>query len=336
MDGEGPRIAVNGFGRIGRLVTRILLEGDAPVDLIAVNDLTPNATLAHLFRYDSVHGRFPGSVEETDDGLVLDGDRLRVLEEPDPAKLPWDELGVDLVIEASGRFRSKEGMQKHLDAGAPRLLLTAPSNDADIMVVRGVNDDQYDGAKHRTVSNASCTTNALAPVLKVLDDHFGVTSGLMTTIHAITGDQSIVDGPHKDLRRARASMLSMIPTETGAARAIGRILPHLDGKIDGMAVRVPTQDVSLVDLVARVERVPTRDEVAAALCDEAQGRMAGILGCESDPLVSIDFTHDARSSIVDLPSIMLQDDLIKVLAWYDNEWGYANRVAEMAHVMTQN
>ncbi len=333
MDGEGPRVAINGFGRIGRLVTRILLDMESPVDLVAVNDLTPNATLAHLFKYDSVHGRFPGSVETTDDGLVLDGDRLRVLEVADPADLPWGAMDVDIVVEASGRFTKRAGMEKHLQAGAPRVLLTAPSAEADIMVVRGVNDDQMQ-PQHRLVSNASCTTNALAPPLKVLHDHFDVQSGVMTTIHAITGDQAIVDAPHKDLRRARASMLSMIPTATGAARAIGKILPDLAGRIDGMAVRVPTQDVSIVDLTVRVGRATDVETVAHALCEAADGPLQGILGCEDDPLVSIDFTGDPRSSIVDLPSIMVQDDLVKILAWYDNEWGYANRVAEMVHRLT--
>jgi glyceraldehyde 3-phosphate dehydrogenase len=336
MDGEGPRIAINGFGRIGRLVTRILLENDAPVDLVAVNDLTPNATLAHLFRYDSVHGRFPGHVEVTDDGLVLAGDRLLVLEEKDPSKLPWNELQPDVVIEASGRFTKRSSMQKHLAAGAPRVLLTAPSGDADLTVVRGVNDHLYDARAHRLVSNASCTTNALAPVLKVLNDSFGVERGVMTTIHAMTGDQSLVDGPHTDLRRARASMLSMIPTQTGAARAIGKVLPELDGKIDGLSIRVPTQDVSLVDLTVSLPSQPTTDAVLDALRDAARGPMQGILGLEDDPLVSIDFTHDSRSSIVDAPSIMRNGPMMKILAWYDNEWGYANRVAEMAHVMADS
>ncbi len=333
MDDEGPRIAINGFGRIGRLVARILLEGDTPVDLVAVNDLTPNKTLAHLFRYDSVHGRYPGSVEGTDDGLVLDGDRLRVLEERDPSALPWDELRPDVVIECTGRFNNRAGMQQHIDAGAPRVLCSAPAKDADIMVVRGVNDDQYDPTKHTLVSNASCTTNALAPMLKVLDDHFQFEEGFMTTIHAVTGDQSLVDGPHKDLRRARASMLSMIPTGTGAARAIGTVMPHLAGKIDGLAIRVPTQDVSLVDLTCRLGGMPDVDALARTFTDEANGALAGILGVEADPLVSIDFTHDPRSSIIDLPTIMVQQGLVKVMSWYDNEWGYANRVAEMAHRM---
>ncbi len=330
MNGDGPRIAINGFGRIGRLVTRILLDSDAPVDIVAVNDLTPNATLAHLFRYDSVHGRFPGHVEVTDDGLVIDGDRLLVLEERDPADLPWRDLQPDLVIECTGRFNHRAGMQKHIDAGAPRVLLSAPGKDVDITVVRGVNDHLYNRFDHHLVSNASCTTNALAPLLRVLEDHFGFEEGLMTTIHAITGDQSIVDGPHKDLRRARASMLSMIPTATGAARAIGEVMPHFKGRIDGMAIRVPTQDVSLVDLTCRLRNTPTVEALADALCDEAAGRLSGILGCETDPLVSVDFTHDPRSSIVDVPSLMVQGGLVKILSWYDNEWGYANRVAEMA------
>lgn len=335
MDGEGPRIGINGFGRIGRLVVRALLQGDKPVDLVGVNDLTPNHTLAHLFRHDSVHGAFPGHVEATDDGLVIDGDRLRVFEEADPAALPWGDLGVDIVIEASGRFRRGADMQKHIDAGAPRVLLTAPGKEVDLTVVMGVNDHEYDRERHHLVSNASCTTNCLAPVLKVLDDHYGVLGGFMTTIHAVTGDQNLVDGPHKDLRRARAALNNMIPTTTGAAKAIGLVMPHLAGKIDGLAVRVPTLDVSLVDLNCRLERPPDMDGLVDMFHDEAAGRMEGILGCADEPLTSIDFTGDARSSIVDMPSLMIHGDMVKVLSWYDNEYGYASRVADMALKMTK-
>lgn len=329
---DGPRIAINGFGRIGRLVARILLEMDRPVDLVAANDLTPKATLAHLFRYDSVHGRYPGTVEVTPDGIALDGDPLRVLEVKDPEALPWHDLRPDVVIESSGRFTKRAALQKHLDAGAPRVLLTAPG-ETDVTVVIGVNDDVYK-PHHRLVSTASCTTNALAPVLKVLDERFGIEEALMTTVHAVTGDQRIIDTPHKDLRRARASMLSMIPTETGAAKAIGLVLPHLDGKVGGMAIRVPTQDVSVVDLVARLRDPPDVAAMAKAFRDASEGRLKGILGCEQEPLVSIDFTSDPRSSIVDVPSLAMQSSLAKVLSWYDNEWAYAHRVAEMAHRMS--
>jgi glyceraldehyde 3-phosphate dehydrogenase len=332
MDGEGPRIAINGFGRIGRILTRILLAGDAPVDLVGINDPTDQATLAHLFRYDSVHGRFAGHVEETEDGLVLNGDRLRMFHETEPTGL-WSQLEPDLVIEASGQFDDRAGLEAHIHAGAPRVLVTAPA-PADLMVVRGVNDDLYEAAKHKIVSNASCTTNCLAPVLKVLDESFGVASGMMTTVHAATNDQRVADAPHKDLRRARGTLGSMIPTSTGAARAIGKILPNLDGKIDGQAIRVPTEDVSLVDLVAQLKTVPGRDDILAAFEAAQAGPLSGILAVEHAPLVSVDFLGNTHSAIVDAPALQVLGNSVKVLAWYDNEWGYASRVAEMVHKMT--
>ncbi len=333
MDGDSPRIAINGFGRIGRLVTRILLAGDAPVDLVGINDPTDKPTMAHLFRYDSTHGRFPGSVEETEDGLVLDGDRLTMFHEADPSEGLWQTLQPDLVIEASGHFTTRERLQRHLDAGAPRVLVTAPA-EADLMVVRGVNDHHFDRTKHRTVSNASCTTNCLALVAKVLDETCGIESGLMTTVHAATNDQRVADAPHKDLRRARGSLTSIIPTGTGAASAIGKVLPHLDGKLDGQAVRVPTTDVSLVDLVAQVRNPATIDQLMDAFTEAATGNLAGLLGVETDPLVSVDFLGDSRSAIIDAPALQVKGNLVKILAWYDNEWGYASRVAEMVHAMT--
>jgi glyceraldehyde 3-phosphate dehydrogenase len=329
MDGEGPRIAVNGFGRIGRLVTRVLLEGKTPVDLVAVNDLADRKTLAHLLRYDSVHGKFP-RVEVTDDGLILAGDRLRVLAVPEPADLPWRDLRPDIVIEASGRFTDRAGLQGHIKAGAPRVLLTAPGRDMDLTVVRGVNDHLFDSAKHHLVSNASCTTNCLAPIVDVLDKEFGVEEGFMTTIHSATNDQRVVDAPHADLRRARGSLMSLIPTDTGAARAVGLVLPHLKGKLDGLAVRVPTSNVSLLDLTVRLHEEASAEQVLAAFDNAATGRLAGILGVERAPLVSVDYTHDARSGIIDAPSLQMQGSMCKLLAWYDNEWGYANRVAELA------
>lgn len=325
-----PRIAVNGFGRIGRLVTRALLEAEGGVDLVAINDLTDRDTLAHLFRYDSVHGRFGGTVEASGDTLVLDGDRLRVLQVPDPADLPWAELRPDVVIESSGRLRDRQSLEAHRRAGAPRVLVTAPTDAADVQLVPGVNDAAYDPGRHRVVSNASCTTNCLAPVLKVLHESFGVEEAMMTTVHAVTNDQSILDLPRKDLRRSRASLLNMIPTSTGAAAAIGKVLPELDGRVSGLAVRVPVADVSLVDLTARLRRTAGRQDLADALCQAADGPLAGILGCEDAPLVSSDFTHDPRSAVVDLASLDVQGDLAKVLAWYDNEWAYASRVAETA------
>lgn len=332
MDGEGPRIAINGFGRIGRLLTRILLAGDEPVDLVGINDPTDRATLAHLFRYDSVHGRFAGHVEETEDGLVLNGDRLRMFHETEPTGL-WSQLKPDLVIEASGHFGDRAGLEAHIHAGAPKLLVTAPA-PADLMVVRGVNDQLYDASKHHIVSNASCTTNCLAPVLKVLDESFGVVSGMMTTVHAATNDQRVADAPHKDLRRARGTLGSMIPTSTGAARAIGKILPNLDGKIDGQAIRVPTEDVSLVDLVVQLDREASLEEILEAFQAAAAGPLAGILAVEHAPLVSVDFLGNTHSAIVDAPALQVQGKSVKVLAWYDNEWGYATRVAEMVHKMT--
>ncbi|MGB1697337.1 MAG: type I glyceraldehyde-3-phosphate dehydrogenase [Thermoplasmatota archaeon] len=331
MDGEGPRIAINGFGRIGRLLTRILLAGDEPVDLVGINDPTAKATLAHLFRYDSVHGRFSGHVEETEDGLVLNGDRLRMFHEREPGGL-WEDLQPDLVVEASGHFGDRAGLQAHLDAGAPRLLVTAPA-PADLMVVRGVNDHLYDPDIHHIVSNASCTTNCLAPVLKTLDDAFGVESAMMTTVHAATNDQRVADAPHADLRRARGTLGSMIPTTTGAARAIGTILPHLDGRVDGQAIRVPTEDVSLVDLVAQLEAAPTQEDVLSAFQAAEAGPLQGILSVEQAPLVSVDFLGNTHSAIVDAPALQVLGNTVKVLAWYDNEWGYATRVAEMVHKM---
>ncbi|MDX1495078.1 MAG: type I glyceraldehyde-3-phosphate dehydrogenase [Longimicrobiales bacterium] len=325
------RAAINGFGRIGRNVLRSAKQsGRTDVDFVAVNDLTDAKTLAHLLRYDSVHGRYPGTVEVSDDGLVVDGDEIRVLSERDPAKLPWDELGVDIVIESTGIFRDRDGASKHLQAGAKKVIISAPAKNEDITVVLGVNQAAYDPANHHIISNASCTTNCLAPVVKVLTDAFGFRHGLMTTIHAYTNDQRILDLPHKDLRRARAAAMSMIPTTTGAAKATGLVLPEVDGRIDGMAIRVPTPDVSLVDLVAHVERDVTEDEVLDAMRAAASGPMEGILGVSEEPLVSIDYTGDPRSSVVDALSTAVMDGrMVKVLSWYDNEWGYSCRVVDL-------
>ena len=325
------RAAINGFGRIGRNVLRSAKQsGRTDVDFVAVNDLTDAKTLAHLLRYDSVHGRYPGTVEVSDDGLVVDGDEIRVLSERDPAKLPWDELGVDIVIESTGIFRDRDGASKHLQAGAKKVIISAPAKNEDITVVLGVNQDAYDPDNHHIISNASCTTNCLAPVVKVLTDAFGFRHGLMTTIHAYTNDQRILDLPHKDLRRARAAAMSMIPTTTGAAKATGLVLPEVDGRIDGMAIRVPTPDVSLVDLVAHVERDVTEDEVLDAMRAAASGPMEGILGVSEEPLVSIDYTGDPRSSVVDALSTAVMDGrMVKVLSWYDNEWGYSCRVVDL-------
>jgi glyceraldehyde 3-phosphate dehydrogenase len=325
------RAAINGFGRIGRNVLRSAKQsGNTDIDFVAVNDLTDAATLAHLLKYDSVHGRYPGTVEVSEAGLVVDGDEIRVLSERDPAALPWGDLGVDVVIEGTGIFRDREGASKHLTAGAKKVVITAPAKNEDVTIVLGVNDDAYDPENHHIISNASCTTNCLAPVVKVLAEEFGFRHGLMTTIHAYTNDQRILDLPHKDLRRARAAAVSMIPTTTGAAKATGLVLPQVKGLIDGMAIRVPTADVSLVDLVAELDRDVTVEEVNAAFQKAADGPMAGILGVSHEPLVSIDYTSDPRSSTVDALSTAVMDGrMVKVLSWYDNEWGYSSRVVDL-------
>lgn len=326
------RVAINGFGRIGRNVLRSARErGVDDLHFVAINDLAESATLAHLLRHDSVHGRYAGTVEADDSQLVVDGDEIAVLSERDPADLPWDEFGIDVVVEATGRFRSRELAGRHLAAGARKVVISAPASGEDLTVVLGVNDHLYDGERHHIVSNASCTTNCLAPVAKVLLRDFGIVRGLMTTIHAYTMGQSILDGPHKDLRRARAAAQSMIPTTTGAARAISLVLPELAGKLDGMAIRVPTPDVSLVDLVVEVERDVTVGEVNEALRRAAEGDLAGILRVEDAPLVSVDFTGEEASSVVDaLSTSVMGGRMLKVLTWYDNEWGYSCRVADLA------
>ncbi len=329
------RVAINGFGRIGRNVLRSAKQaGVTDLDFVAVNDLTDNETLAHLLRYDSVHGRYPGTVEVTDNGLRVDGDEIRVFSERDPANLPWKELEVDVVIESTGFFRDRDSAAKHIDAGCRKVIISAPGKNEDVTLVLGVNDDAYDPENHHVVSNASCTTNCLAPVVKVLVNEFGFRRGLMTTIHAYTNDQAILDRPHSDLRRARAAAMSMIPTTTGAAKATALVLPEVEGKIDGMAIRVPTADVSLVDLVAELDREVTVEEVNAAFKAASQGSMAGILGYSEEPLVSIDYTSDPRSSTVDALSTSVQNGrMVKVLSWYDNEWGYSSRCVDLARFM---
>ncbi len=325
------RVAINGFGRIGRNVLRAAKQtAGSDLDFVAVNDLTDRATLAHLLRHDSVHGAYPGTVDIAERGLVVDGDEIRVLSERDPRDLPWRELGVDVVVEATGRFRSRALASGHLDAGASKVVISAPGSDEDITVVVGINHDAYDAGRHHVVSNASCTTNCLAPVAKVLSDRFGFVRGLMTTIHAYTSGQSVLDAPHSDLRRARAAALSMIPTSTGAARAIALVLPELKGRLDGMAVRVPTPNVSLVDLVCEVESEVSVDVVNDAMRDAARTNLAGLLRVEEEPLVSVDFVGDAASSVVDaLSTATMHGRLVKVLAWYDNEWGYSSRVVDL-------
>ena len=326
------KIAINGFGRIGRNILRSALQGGmGDLDLVAINDLTDAKTLGHLFKYDSVHGRFDGEVDVDGNDLVIDGERFTVLSERDPANLPWADLDVDIVFEATGLFRKRPDAQKHLDAGAKKVIITAPAVDPDITLVLGVNDDKYDPATQNIISNASCTTNCVAPVVKVLVDEFGFKNGLMTTVHSYTNDQSILDLPHKDLRRARAAAMSIIPTSTGAAKATGLVIPAVKGKIDGMAMRVPTPNVSIVDLVATVERSTTVEEVNAAMRAASEGALAGILGYEESPLVSIDYVGDPRSSIVDaLSTAVVEGTLVKVISWYDNEWGYSSRCVDLA------
>jgi len=332
------RVAINGFGRIGRNIIRSAKQsGQTEIDFVAVNDLTDAATLAHLLKYDSVHGRYPGSIEVSDDGLLVDGDEIRVLSERDPAALPWADLEIDVVIESTGMFRDHASASKHLEAGASKVIISAPAKNEDITIVLGVNQHRYEPENHHIISNASCTTNCLAPVVKVLSDEYGFGRGLMTTIHAYTNDQRILDLPHSDLRRARAAAVSMIPTTTGAAKATGLVLPEVAGRIDGMSIRVPTPDVSLVDLVAELEQDVTADEVNAAFRVAADGPMKGILGVSDEPLVSVDYTSDPRSSVVDaLSTSVMEGRMVKVLSWYDNEWGYSSRVVDLVRFVGES
>ncbi|MFQ5697496.1 MAG: type I glyceraldehyde-3-phosphate dehydrogenase [Myxococcota bacterium] len=324
------RIGINGFGRIGRCALRAALD-DPGLEFVAINDLTDAATLAHLFEFDSVHGRVSQSVSASDGALSVGPRTIRVLSERDPAALPWGDLGVDIVIESTGLFTRRADAAKHLAGGARKVILSAPAPDPDVTLAMGVNEERYDPDRHQVISNASCTTNCLAPVAKVMHRELGIRRGWMTTIHAYTNDQRILDLPHKDLRRARAAGVSMIPTSTGAARAVSLVLPELEGKLDGIAIRVPTADVSIVDLVAETERQTDAETVNEAFRKEAEGAMKGILAVSDRPLVSIDYRGDAHSATVDAPNTsVLEGNLVKVLAWYDNEWGYANRVVDLA------
>jgi glyceraldehyde 3-phosphate dehydrogenase len=326
------KIAINGFGRIGRNILRSALQqGMGELDLVAINDLTDAETLAHLFKYDSVHGVYDGQVEVDGSALVVDGERFDVLSVRSPAELPWRDLGVDIVFEATGLFRKRPDAARHLDAGARKVVITAPAPEPDVTLVLGVNSDDYDPAAHHIISNASCTTNCVAPAVKVLVDNFGFERGLMTTVHSYTNDQRILDLPHKDLRRARAAAVSIIPTTTGAAKATGLVIPSVEGKIDGMAMRVPTPNVSIVDLVASVSRDTTVDEVNDAYRAAAEGPLAGILAYEEKPLVSIDYVGNPNSSIIDgLSTAVVDGRMVKVISWYDNEWGYSTRCVDLA------
>ena len=324
------KIGINGFGRIGRLVMRAALQ-NPNVEVVAINDLTDAKTNAYLFKYDSVHGTYPGEVRADGNDIVIDGKTIRVLAEKDPSNLGWKDLGVEIVVESTGFFRDRDSASKHLEAGAKKVIISAPAKNEDITVVLGVNEDKYDPASHHIISNASCTTNCLAPVAKVLNDVFGIERGLMTTIHSYTNDQKILDQFHSDLRRARAAGVSMIPTTTGAASAVSLVLPELKGKLNGMAIRVPTPNVSLVDLVVDLKREATAEEVNSALKNAAEGELEGILAYTEEPLVSIDFNGVQVSSTVDGDSTMVQGgNMVKVLAWYDNEMGYATRCVDLA------
>jgi glyceraldehyde 3-phosphate dehydrogenase len=329
------KVGINGFGRIGRNIMRAAL-GNKDIDFVAVNDLTNAATLAHLLKYDSVLGNLKAKVEVQGDGIAVDGDAFKVVSFRDPAQLPWKDLGVEVVFESTGLFTDRDAAAKHISAGAKRVVITAPAKGPDITVVMGVNHEKYDPAKHQIISNASCTTNCLAPVAKVLNEKYGIRKGWMTTVHAYTNDQQLLDLPHKDLRRARAAALSIIPTTTGAASAVGEVLPELKGKLDGIAMRVPVPNVSVVDLAVLVDKKTSKDEVNAAFLEASNGPLKGILQYMTEPLVSIDFRGNPYSSILDTEYTKVMDgDFVKILAWYDNEWGYSNRCVDLVNYMVK-
>jgi glyceraldehyde 3-phosphate dehydrogenase len=330
------KVAINGFGRIGRLTLRAALDKGSKLEFVAVNDLVDAKTLAHLFKWDSIHRAYPGEVTAEGDSLIIDGKKIRVCSEKDPANLPWKEMGVDIVVESTGFFRKKEQAIRHLEAGARKVIITAPARGDVPTFVMGVNETSYDPSNHHIVSNASCTTNCLAPMAKVLMDNFGIKRGIMTTIHSYTNDQMLLDGPHKDLRRARAAALAMVPTTTGAAEAVGKVIPQLKGKLTGIAIRVPTPDVSLVDLVVEVERDVTCEEVNSAFKRASEDELKEILVYCEEPLVSVDFITNPASSIFDADSTkVIEKRMIKVFGWYDNEWGYSYRVVDLAEYMAE-
>jgi len=329
------KVGINGFGRIGRNVFRAALNNPA-VEIVAVNDLTDAKTLAHLLKYDSIHGALNAEVSVDGTNIIVNGKAIQVLAEREPAKLPWKALGVEVVVESTGRFTDREKAAAHLEAGAKKVIISAPAKNEDITIVMGVNQDKYDAASHHVLSNASCTTNCLAPFAKVLHEKFGIKRGLMTTVHAYTNDQQILDLPHKDLRRARAAGMSIIPTTTGAAKAVALVLPELKGKLNGFAMRVPTPNVSVVDLVAELEKDVTVEEINAALKAAAEGELKGVLAYTDEPLVSKDFNGNPNSSIVDgLSTMIIEGSMVKVVSWYDNEWGYSNRVVDLIGYIAQ-
>ena len=323
------KVGINGFGRIGRNVFRAALNNPA-VDIVAVNDVTDAKTLAHLLKYDSIHGILDAEVSVDGSNIIVNGKAVQVLAEREPAKLPWKDLGVEVVVESTGRFTDRDKAAAHLEAGAKKVIISAPAKNEDITIVMGVNEDKYEAASHHVISNASCTTNCLAPFAKVLHEKFGIKRGLMTTVHAYTNDQQILDLPHKDLRRARAAGMSIIPTTTGAAKAVALVLPELKGKLNGFAMRVPTPNVSVVDLVAELDKSATAEEINAALKAAAEGELKGILAYTEEPLVSKDFNGNPNSSIIDaLSTMVIEGNMVKVVSWYDNEWGYSNRVVDL-------
>ncbi len=328
------KVGINGFGRIGRMVFRAGLGNDK-IEFVAINDITDSKTLAHLLKYDSVHGKLDAEVSYTEDSLIVNGKNIRIYTEREPEKIPWGEIGVDIVMECTGLFRERAKAEGHIKAGAKKVIISAPAKDPDITIVMGVNHEKYDPEKHHIVSNASCTTNCLAPVCKVLLENFGIEKGLMTTTHAYTNDQRILDAPHKDLRRARAAAVSMVPTTTGAAKAVSLVLPELEGKLNGMAIRVPTPNVSVVDLVAQLGKKVSVEEVNNSLKEASETYLKGILSVCEEPLVSVDFNGSRFSSIVDALSTMVIGDMVKVIAWYDNEFGYSNRMVDLAIYMAE-
>ncbi|KNZ70012.1 glyceraldehyde-3-phosphate dehydrogenase, type I [Thermincola ferriacetica] len=327
------KIGINGFGRIGRLAFRAAVNTPG-IEVVGINDLTDAKTLAHLLKYDSVHGIFNADVQAADDAIVVNGKSVRVTSEKDPAALPWKELGAQVVVESTGRFRNRAEAAKHLEAGAKKVIISAPAKEEDITIVMGVNHEKYDPANHHVISNASCTTNCLAPLAKVIHEKFGIVKGLMTTVHAYTNDQNILDLPHKDLRRARAAGMSIIPTTTGAAKAVALVLPELKGKLNGFAMRVPTPNVSVVDLVAQLEKSTTAEEINAALKAAAENELKGIMAYTDEPLVSKDFNGNPHSSIIDgLSTMVIEGNLAKIVSWYDNEWGYSCRIIDLIKYM---
>jgi len=333
----GMKVGINGFGRIGRNALKAAIEKGVDFDIVAINDITDPPTLAHLLKYDSCFGKFNGEVEARDDAIIVNGKEIKILAVRDPAELPWKKMGVEVVLESTGLFTKKADAAKHLEAGASKVVISAPATDEDITIVMGVNEDKYDPATHHIISNASCTTNCLAPVAKVIDREFGIERGLMTTIHSYTNDQKILDLPHKDLRRARAASLSMIPTTTGAAKAVALVLPQLKGKLNGGAMRVPTPAVSIVDVVFELRKNADVAAVNAALKAASENEMPAILGYSEEPLVSIDYKGDPRSSIVDaLSTMIIEDNLVKIMSWYDNEWGYSHRAVDLIEYIIEH